>query len=120
MKSNQQPADVAAAVLTSVGRVIEAEKPTVVVVQGDTTTAMAASLAAFFHGTPVAPVEAGLRTGNRSSPFPEELMRRIVGRTPELHLPPTARAAGNLQGERADEGGELFLTGNTAVGAVQG
>ena len=109
MKANQQPADVAAAVLTSVGRVIEAEKPTVVVVQGDTTTAMAASLAAFFHGTPVAHVEAGLRTGNRSSPFPEKLMRRIVGRIAELHFAPTARAAE----------GVIFLTGNTVVDAVK-
>ena len=119
MKANQQPADVAAAVLTSVGRVIEAEKPTVVVVQGDTTTAMAASLAAFFHGTPVAHVEAGLRTGNRSSPFPEELMRRIVGRIAELHFAPTARAAENLRAERADAEGVIFLTGNTVVDAVK-
>src|SRR5437660_9446785 len=119
MTANRQPADVASAVLTSVGRVIEAEKPTVVVGQGDTTTAMAASLAAFFHGTPVAHVEAGLRTGNRSSPFPEELMRRIVGRIAELHFAPTARAAENLRAERADAEGVIFLTGNTVVDAVK-
>src|SRR5438445_12195078 len=119
MKANQQPADVAAAVLTGVGRVIEAEKPTVVVVQGDTTTAMGASLAAFFHGTPVAHVEAGLRTGKRSSPFPEELMRQIVGRVAELHFAPTARAAENLRREGADTEASIYLTGNTVVDAVK-
>jgi UDP-N-acetylglucosamine 2-epimerase len=119
MKSNQQPGDVAAAVLTGVGRVIDLEKPAVVVVQGDTTTAMAASLAAFFRRTPVAHVEAGLRTGIRSSPFPEELMRRIVGRIAELHFAPTSRAAENLRAERADAEGAIFLTGNTVVDAVK-
>lgn len=119
MKTDQQPGDVAAAVLTGVGRVIEAVKPAVVVVQGDTTTAMAASLAAFFRGTPVAHVEAGLRTGVRSSPFPEELMRRIVGQIAELHFAPTARAAENLRVERADAEGLIFLTGNTVVDAVK-
>ena len=118
MKPNQQPGDVASAVLAGVGRVIEAEKPAVVVVQGDTTSAMAASLAAFFRGTPVAHVEAGLRTGNRSSPFPEELMRRIVGQIAELHFAPTVRAAENLRAERADAEGAIFLTGNTVVDAV--
>lgn len=119
MKTDQQPADIAAAVLTSVGRVIEAERPAIVIVQGDTTTAMAASLAAFFHRAPVGHVEAGLRTGLRSSPFPEELMRRIVGRIAELHFAPTARAAENLRAERADAEGQIFLTGNTVVDAVQ-
>jgi UDP-N-acetylglucosamine 2-epimerase len=119
MRTDQQPADVAAAVLTGVGRVIDAEKPSIVVVQGDTTTAMAASLAAFFHRTPVAHVEAGLRTGIKSSPFPEELMRRIVGRIAELHFAPTARAAENLRAERADAEGMIFLTGNTVVDAVK-
>lgn len=119
MRTDQQPGDVAAAVLTGVGRIIGAERPEIVVVQGDTTTAMAASLAAFFRGTPVAHVEAGLRTGIRSSPFPEELMRRIVGRIAELHFAPTARAAENLRAERADAEGAIFLTGNTVVDAVK-
>jgi UDP-N-acetylglucosamine 2-epimerase (hydrolysing) len=119
MRADQQLGDVAAAVLTGVGGVIEAEKPGVVVVQGDTTTAMAASLAAFFRGTPVAHVEAGLRTGIRTSPFPEELMRRIIGRIAELHFAPTTRAAENLRAERADSEGAIFLTGNTVVDAVK-
>jgi len=119
MKADQQPGDVAAAVLAGVSRVIEAEKPAIVVVQGDTTTAMAASLAAFFQRTPVAHVEAGLRTGVRSSPFPEELMRRIVGRIAELHFAPTTRAAENLRAEHADAEGAIFLTGNTVVDAVK-
>jgi UDP-N-acetylglucosamine 2-epimerase len=119
MRADQQPGDVAAAVLAGVGKVIEAEQPAIVVVQGDTTTAMAASLAAFFRRTPVAHVEAGLRTGVRSSPFPEELMRRIVGRIAELHFAPTTRAAENLRAERADTEGAIFLTGNTVVDAVK-
>lgn len=119
MKADQQPGDVAAAVLANVGRVIEVEKPAIVIVQGDTTTAMAASLAAFFRRTPVAHVEAGLRSGVRSSPFPEELMRRVVGRIAELHFAPTTRAAENLRAERADAEGAIFLTGNTVVDAVK-
>ena len=119
MTADQQPCDVAASVLRGVARVIEAEKPSVAVVQGDTTTAMAASLAAFFHRIPVAHVEAGLRTGKRSSPFPEELMRQIVGRVAELHFAPTARAAENLRREGADTEASIYLTGNTVVDAVK-
>jgi len=119
MTIDQQPGDVAAAVLKGVGRIIEIEKPSVVVVQGDTTTAMAASLAAFFHRTPVAHVEAGLRTAVRSSPFPEELIRRVVSQIAELHFAPTTRAAENLRAERADVEGHIFLTGNTVVDAVR-
>ena len=119
MKVDQQPEYVAAAVLTGVGRIIEAEKPGIVVVQGDTTTAMAASLSAFLHRTAVAHVEAGLRTGVRSSPFPEEMMRRIVGRIAELHFAPTVLAAENLRAEHADAEGQIFLTGNTVVDAVK-
>ncbi|TMF59591.1 MAG: UDP-N-acetyl glucosamine 2-epimerase, partial [Chloroflexi bacterium] len=87
--------------------------------QGDTTTAMASSLAAFFRRTPVGHVEAGLRTGIRTSPFPEELMRRIVSQVAELHFAPTTRAAENLRRERADAEGAVFLTGNTVVDAVK-
>jgi UDP-N-acetylglucosamine 2-epimerase (hydrolysing) len=119
MRTDQQPGDIAASVLSAVSGVIEAESPAVVVVQGDTTTAMAASLAAFFRGIPVAHVEAGLRTGDRRSPFPEELMRRIVSQIADLHFAPTARAGANLRAERADVEGAIFLTGNTVVDAVK-
>lgn len=119
MTADQHPNDVAATVLQSVGYVIDREQPDVVVVQGDTTTAMAASLAAFLRRAPVAHVEAGLRTGLRASPFPEEMMRRIVGRIAQLHMAPTTLAANNLLAERADADGAIFLTGNTVVDAVQ-
>ena len=119
MRADQSPADVAAGVLTGVTRVIAAERPDVVLVQGDTTTAMAASLAAFLQRVPVGHVEAGLRTEIRSTPFPEEMMRRIVGRIAELHFAPTTRAAANLRTERADLDSSIFLTGNTVVDAVR-
>lgn len=119
MRVDQQPADVVSGVLSGVGRIIDAERPEIVVVQGDTTTAMATSLAAFLHRTPVAHVEAGLRTGLRQSPFPEEMMRRIVGRVADLHMAPTTLAAENLHAEHADAEGHIFLTGNTVVDAVR-
>lgn len=119
MKANQHPSDIAAAVLAGVSRVIEVEDPAAVVVQGDTTTAMAASLAGFLRKVPVAHVEAGLRSGTKRSPFPEELMRRVVSRVAELHFAPTVRAAENLRAERADAEGAIFLTGNTVVDAVK-
>ena len=119
MQADQRSEDVAAAAMRAVARVIDEERPDVVVVQGDTTTAMASSLAAFFRRTPVGHVEAGLRTGIRTSPFPEELMRRIVSQVAELHFAPTTRAAENLRRERADAEGAVFLTGNTVVDAVR-
>lgn len=119
MRADQQLADITSGVLSGVSGVIIREKPDVVVVQGDTTTAMAGSLAAFFHRVPVGHVEAGLRTGLRTSPFPEELMRRMVGRIAELHFAPTTRAAENLRREGADTEGAVYLTGNTVVDAVR-
>jgi UDP-N-acetylglucosamine 2-epimerase len=119
MQEDQRPVDIASAAMTAVARVIEEERPDIVVVQGDTTTAMAASLAAFFERTPLAHVEAGLRTGIRASPFPEELMRRLVSEVAELHFAPTTRAANNLLRERAEVEGAVFLTGNTVVDSVK-
>lgn len=119
MKVDQRPLDLAAAAMTAVGKVIEAERPDLVVVQGDTATAMAAGLAGFFQRTAVAHVEAGLRTGIRTSPFPEELTRRVITQVAELHFAPTVRSAENLHREHADDEGNIFLTGNTVIDAVR-
>jgi UDP-N-acetylglucosamine 2-epimerase (hydrolysing) len=118
MRTDQRPEDVVAAVLTAVAGVIGEVAPDIVLVQGDTTTAMAAALASFFRQTPVGHVEAGLRTGKRASPFPEEVMRRIVTQVSGVHFAPTVLAARNLIRDHANDEGAVFLTGNTVVDAV--
>lgn len=114
MQSGQTLFDVTSRVLTGVGEVLEKSKPDVVIVQGDTTTAMAAALAAFYKRIPVAHVEAGLRSHNIGSPFPEELNRRIVGDIAAWHFAPTQQARDNLvaEGKNPDM---IFVTGNTVI-----
>ena len=90
--------------------------PDRVIVQGDTTTAMAAALAAFHRRIPVAHVEAGLRTYHNASPFPEEVNRRAIGLIADLHFAPTRGARDNLAGERL--GGRIFVTGNSGIDAL--
>jgi UDP-N-acetylglucosamine 2-epimerase (non-hydrolysing) len=119
MRADQSPEEVTAAVLRGVAELADRLGPDVVLVQGDTTTAMAAGLAAFFRRVPVGHVEAGLRTSIRSSPFPEEMMRRIVTQVASLHFAPTVRAAENLLAEHAEREGAIFLTGNSVVDAVR-
>lgn len=119
MRSDQSLADVTGAVLHGVTSVIADWSPDIVLVQGDTGTAMAAALAAFYRRIPVGHVEAGLRTGIRTSPFPEEVSRRVITQIAELHFAPTRRSAENLVRERADAEGHVFLTGNTVVDAVR-
>lgn len=87
--------------------------PDRVIVQGDTTTAMAASFAAFHRKIPVAHVEAGLRTYRNANPFPEEVNRRAIGLIADMHFAPTRGARGNLAGERL--GGQIFVTGNSGI-----
>src|SRR5690606_23862621 len=87
-----------------------------VVVQGDTTTALAATLAASYNKIPVAHVEAGLRTYDRENPFPEELNRVLISHAASLHFAPTQRAVENLKKEGVTEG--IYLTGNTVVDSV--
>ena len=103
--------------LRGVGRAIEAHRPDAVVVQGDTTSAFAAALAAFYHEVPVLHVEAGLRTGDISSPFPEEANRRLISQVTTLHLCPTATSRDNLLGERTDPQ-RVRVTGNTVIDAL--
>ncbi len=103
--------------LEGVGRAIEEHRPDAVVVQGDTTSAFAAGLAAFYHELPVLHVEAGLRTGNIMSPFPEEANRRLVGQVTALHLCPTSMSRDNLLRENVDPA-TVRVTGNTVIDAL--
>jgi len=118
MRPNQNLTSLTASVLEGVGKVIDEVRPDWVVVQGDTTTAFAAALAAFYRKVRVAHVEAGLRSGNIFAPWPEETNRQLVGRLATLHFPPTAGAAENLRNEGVRES-EILVTGNTVIDALQ-
>jgi UDP-N-acetylglucosamine 2-epimerase (non-hydrolysing) len=107
----------AARAVERLDRVLDECAPDRVVVHGDTTTALAAALAAFHRAVPVAHVEAGLRTGDLARPFPEELNRRAVDLVADLLFAPTERARRNLQAERV--GGAIHVTGNTGVDAIE-
>ncbi len=91
-------------------------KPDLVLVQGDTTTAFAAALGAFYQQIPIGHVEAGLRTDDLLNPFPEEANRRLISQIAQLHFAPTSQAAENL--EKADVTGKIYLTGNTVIDAL--
>jgi UDP-N-acetylglucosamine 2-epimerase len=114
MQPGQTLFDVTAKVLTGMEKVLEQSKPDIVMVQGDTTTAMTAALAAFYKRIPVAHVEAGLRSHNIDSPFPEELNRRIAGDIATWHFAPTTEARDNLLAEGKDPS-RIFVTGNTVI-----
>jgi UDP-N-acetylglucosamine 2-epimerase len=117
MRPNQDLAYLTGAVLSGVGDVLRAFRPDRVIVQGDTTTTFAGALGAFYHQIPVAHVEAGLRTDDIYSPWPEEVNRRLVTRIADLHFAPTARARSNLQREGV-ECDRIFVTGNTGIDAL--
>ncbi len=118
MTQSQSPAQVAAATLTELTMVMEVERPDWVVVQGDTTTVAAASLAAYYFGTKVAHVEAGLRTHDKWQPFPEEINRRIAGTVADIHFAPTPTAKSNLLREGVAEE-SIVVTGNTSIDALR-
>ena len=118
MRERQTLWDTTAGILTGLGSILREERPDLVLVQGDTTTAFAAALAAFYAGIPVGHVEAGLRTRNRHSPFPEEIHRQFIGRLADLHFAATARAAVNLS-EEGVPAGRTVVTGNTIVDAMR-
>ena len=118
MAPGQSPTRVAALVLRRIEPHLARLRPAWTVVQGDTATAFAAAVASFYAGVPVAHVEAGLRTGDLASPFPEEFHRRAIAAAAALHLAPTARAAANLLAEGVDAA-RVHLTGNTVVDAVR-
>jgi UDP-N-acetylglucosamine 2-epimerase (non-hydrolysing) len=117
MKANQSLADVTCAVLTGMDGVLEREKPDVMLVQGDTSTAMAASLAAFYRRIPVGHVEAGLRTRDRYNPFPEEINRRLTTHIADCHFAPTELSRKNLLREGVSDD-RILVTGNTVVDAL--
>lgn len=117
MEPDQQLAGLTAKLLTKINEVLVAEKPDIVIVQGDTTTTFAASLAAFYNRIKVHHVEAGLRTFNRFSPFPEEINRVFTSRITDFHYPPTEQALENLLAEGV-EFDKTLITGNTGIDAL--
>lgn len=117
MKQGQDLYDVTARVLTGMRDVLKEAKPDVVLVHGDTTTSTAAALAAFYQQIPVGHVEAGLRTYNIYSPWPEEMNRQITGRIATYHFAPTPLSKQNLLAESVQEG-NIYVTGNTVIDAL--
>ena len=116
MKQGQDLYDITARVLTGMRDVLSECKPDVVLVHGDTTTSTAAALAAFYQQIPVGHVEAGLRTHNIYSPWPEEMNRQLTGRIATYNFAPTPLSARNLTEENAQ--GKIFVTGNTVIDAL--
>jgi UDP-N-acetylglucosamine 2-epimerase (non-hydrolysing) len=116
MKQGQDLYDVTARVLTGMRDVLNEVKPDVVLVHGDTTTSTAAALAAFYQQIPVGHVEAGLRTHNIYSPWPEEMNRQITGRIATYNFSPTPLSEKNLKEEKAH--GQIYVTGNTVIDAL--
>ena len=116
MRANQTLESVTAASLTGYCQLIDKYSPDFVVVQGDTTSTFAGALAGFYRKVPVAHIEAGLRTDNRYSPFPEELNRRMTSQLSTLHFPPTENSKANLEKEGFRD--QVFVTGNTSIDAL--
>lgn len=118
MQEGQTLYDIMSRVLQGMRHVLEAYRPHLVLVHGDTTTAFAAALACYYQQIPVAHVEAGLRTGNIYSPFPEELNRQAISLIARYHFAPTQRAGSDLQREgKAPE--TIYVTGNTVIDALK-
>lgn len=117
MRPDQQLADFTSRALKELALHFEREKPSFLLIQGDTSTVLAASLAAFYHKIPVGHVEAGLRTGDKYSPFPEEINRAMVSRVADLHFAPTRGARENLL-EEGIPSDRVIVTGNTVIDAL--
>lgn len=117
MKPDQSLDALTAALLTGLGRVMDMVRPDRVIVQGDTATAMAGALAAYYRKVPVDHVEAGLRSGNIYHPWPEEINRKIIGSMASLHFAPTETAAAALRAENIAPG-RVHVTGNTVIDAL--
>ncbi len=116
MRPGQTLTEITARVLLGMDKVLEECRPDIVLVHGDTTTSMAAALAAFYRKIPVGHVEAGLRTHDKYSPFPEEMNRSITGRIATLHFAPTEENSENLYHENIRE--HVYVTGNTVIDAL--
>ncbi|MEN3009613.1 MAG: UDP-N-acetylglucosamine 2-epimerase (non-hydrolyzing) [Candidatus Bipolaricaulaceae bacterium] len=117
MQPNQTLFDITARALYGLRDVLENESPDIVLVQGDTTTAFAAALAAFYLKIPIGHVEAGLRTSDKYQPFPEEINRRLISHLADLHFAPTERAKANLLAEGIPPA-HVYVTGNTVIDAL--
>ena len=117
MSPSQTLFDITHRALTGLDEVLAQAKPDLVLVHGDTTTTFVGALAAFYHQIPVGHVEAGLRTGDKYSPYPEEMNRKLAGVLTDLHFAPTATARQNLLKENVDSG-SVFVTGNTVIDAL--
>lgn len=118
MQAGQTLPDLTSRVLQGVTGVLAEERPDLVLVHGDTTTTMAAALAAFYQQVPIGHVEAGLRTDEKYSPFPEEMNRRLTSELADWHYAPTRRAAARLQAESINAD-RIVVTGNTAIDALK-
>lgn len=118
MKSRQTLAQITTRALEGLDNVMKETKPDIVLVHGDTTTTFAASLAAYYNQISVGHVEAGLRTWNKYSPFPEEMNRQLTGVMADLHFSPTDQSKQNLLNENKQEE-NIFVTGNTAIDALE-
>lgn len=118
MASGQTLYDITTRALTGLKEVIEEAKPDMVLVHGDTTTTFAGALAAFYAQVPVGHVEAGLRTGNKYSPYPEEMNRKLTGSIADMHFAPTATSRENLLKENVSRD-SIVVTGNTVIDALQ-
>lgn len=117
MKPGQDLTEITAAVMAGLKCVLDEHKPDLVLVHGDTATTLATSLAAYYQRIPVAHVEAGLRTGNIYSPWPEEINRRVAGAITRLHFAPTERSRANLLAENVSDA-HIHVTGNTVIDAL--
>ncbi len=117
MEPRQTLSSITCKTVLGMDRVLEQAKPDLVLVHGDTSTTFAGALSAFYHQVKVGHVEAGLRTWDKYSPFPEEMNRTLVGDIADLHFSPTAANAANLRREAI--AGEIFVTGNTAIDAMR-
>ena len=117
MKPGQDLFDITSNILLGLRGVLQLEKPDLVLVHGDTTTTLAATLAAYYARTPVAHVEAGLRTGNKLAPFPEEVNRKLTGAVADLHFAPTETSRQNLLAEGIADA-TILVTGNTVIDAL--
>lgn len=118
MTSGQTLYDVTTRALMGLKPVMEEAKPDMVLVHGDTTTTFAGALAAFYAQIPVGHVEAGLRTGNKYSPYPEEMNRKLTGSIADMHFAPTSTSRANLLREHVDPS-HILITGNTVIDALQ-
>lgn len=117
MKPGQGLSEITALVLDKISPIFDEFSPDLVLVHGDTTTTLSASLAAYYKQIPVGHVEAGLRTGNMYSPWPEEMNRKVTGAIAQLHFAPTEKAAANLRNEGVSSA-SIAVTGNTVIDAL--